>query len=110
MTQKCNISLQCDNKLSNFQLNTIYGQNRSNFVVSVCCAAIWILCHTYLRGTACELNLFTPKLCFFGKYDSHHCVCKQENEGAVVKDVMSVRVLLEARILSTSGHTVAFDK
>lgn len=71
------------------------------------------LCHTYLWGTTYKLNLFTLKLCF-SKYDSPLCVCvcarKQETEEYIVNDVMSVRVLLEARMLSTRGHKAADDK
>lgn len=57
-----------------------------------------------------ESEFVHSEIMCFGKYDSHYCVCKQETEKAVVNDVMSVRVLLEARILSTSGHTLAYDK
>ena len=47
---------------------------------------------------------------FFGKYESGHGASEQKAEEAVVNDVMSVRVALEARPLPASEHRVAYDK
>ncbi len=46
---------------------------------------------------------------FFVKYDSGYCVCEQDTEEAAMCDFISVRVVLQAQILSTSGHMVAYD-
>lgn len=47
---------------------------------------------------------------FFGKYESGHSASEQKIEEAVVNDVMSVRMVLEARTLPASGHRVACDR
>lgn len=50
------------------------------------------------------------EIVFFCKYDLCYCVCKQDIGEALVNDVMSVRVVPEARTMSASGHTIAYDE
>lgn len=81
--------------------------------MSICCTAIRIcVTHTYegqCANSICSLSndVF---FFFFGKYESGHSASEQKIEEAVVNDVMSVRMVHEARTLPASGHRVACDR